>query len=194
MKNAALILASSSTYRRELLSRLQLSFTWQSPDVDEAALPDETPYDMVLRLAQAKADAIQKNTHNDSAIIIASDQCSVVDNTILGKPHTEGNAIAQLDQCSGKIVTFYTSLCMQNAYTKRYDVVPYHVQFRTLSIEEITRYVTQEQPLDCAGSFKCEGLGISLFAKQSGDDPTALIGLPLIKTCEYLRAFGVLCP
>lgn len=189
-----IVLASSSPYRRELLERLKITFECNSPNIDETPLTGELPQQLVERLALKKAHTIQEKPEYAQHIIIASDQCAVVNGHILGKPHTEKNAFAQLKQCSGQTVVFYTSVCVMLKQTIKIDVFPYSVTFRSLSDDEIQRYIEKEQPLNCAGSFKCEGLGISLFAQQSGEDPTALIGLPLIRTCEYLRTFGIACP
>lgn len=185
-----LVLGSSSRYRADLLGRLGIAFTQVSPDIDETALAEELPADLVLRLAAAKADAVAA-LHPD-AIIVASDQVASVDERVLGKPGTESNAIAQLLALSGKRVTFYTSLHVRDAATgaqvSELDIT--EVQFRPLSKGQIERYVAAEQPLDCAGAFKAEGLGIAMFEHINSDDPTALIGLPLIKLCSALAALG----
>lgn len=188
MKNR-LILASSSAYRRELLARLQLPFSCQSPAIDESPLPKESPSQLALRLARQKAEAVA--LHQPAAIVIGSDQVAAVDGVLLGKPGTEAKAVQQLMLCTGKRVTFYTGLCVQLGKKALSDVVEYSVEFRDFDEDTALRYIRIEQPLDCAGSFKCEGLGVSLFKRQCGDDPTSLIGLPLIRSCEFLREFGV---
>ena len=186
-----IVLASSSPYRKELLSRVLNDFSCESPDIDETPFPDEEPVEHVARLAEQKAMTVSLN-HPDS-IIIGSDQICVLDGQILGKPHTEEKAIQQLQACTGKTVIFYTSLCVLESgqQAKTIDVVVTEVSFRVLEKGEIERYVQREQPLDCAGSFKCEGLGIALFESLSSKDPTALIGLPLITLAQSLRKLGV---
>ena len=186
-----IILASSSPYRKELLSRIRDDFEALSPDIDETPFPDEEPIELVARLAQQKALAIAVNHPN--ALVIGSDQVCVLNNQILGKPGTMDKAIEQLKACSGHTVTFYTSLCVTNAQetAQNTTVVATKVQFRQLSDKEIINYLEKEQPFDCAGSFKCEGLGIVLFEAIESKDPTALIGLPLIALATKLREFGV---
>jgi septum formation protein len=186
-----IILSSSSPYRKELLSRILDDFEALSPDIDETPFPDEEPIELVARLAQQKALAIAVN-HPD-ALVIGSDQVCVLNNQILGKPGTMDKAIEQLKACSGHTVTFYTSLCVTNANqtAQNTTVVATKVQFRQLSEKEIINYLEKEQPLDCAGSFKCEGLGIVLFEAIESKDPTALIGLPLIALATQLRELGV---
>jgi MAF protein len=192
---STLVLASSSAYRAALLGRLGLEFQTASPDVDESTLPDESPRDLVARLAPAKARAVVLDYPD--GLIIGSDQVAVLvmgdTATILGKPHTAARARAQLQALSGQRVTFLTSLCLLNAATDalQLDVVETPVTFRQLTSKEIARYVELEQPLDCAGAFKSEGLGIALFESLGGEDPNALIGLPLISLCAMLRAEGV---
>lgn len=188
----AIILASSSAYRRELLNRLRLRFDCHSPDIDEQAQPGETATELALRLATDKAVAIQA-LHPD-AIIIGSDQVAESQGILLGKPGTRDNAVQQLMLCTGRTASFHTGLCVLYKDQLFNAVVPYHVHFRDFDHASAQRYIEIEQPLDCAGSFKCEGLGISLFKRQYGDDPTSLIGLPLIKTCEFLRQLGVQLP
>lgn len=189
-----LVLASTSSYRRELLERLQLPFVTAAPDIDETRLPTESAYAMVARLAQQKAAAIA--THYTDALIIGSDQCAVLGEQILGKPHTHEKAIAQLEASSGRTVEFLTGLCLYDSQTQAYqlDVIAFQVEFRALAASEIENYLRREQPYNCAGSFKSEGLGISLFKRMQGDDPTALIGLPLIRLCAMLREHGYLIP
>ena len=184
--NQPLVLASTSPFRKSLLEKLQLPFTTANPNVNEAMLDNESATALVKRLAQAKAHACaESHPHH---LIIGSDQVCVIDGAILGKPHTEANACAQLRAASGKIVTFYTGLCLYNARTQTTQVIcePFHVHFRTLTDNEIAHYVTKEQPLYCAGSFKSEGLGIALFDKLEGRDPNTLVGLPLIALREML--------
>ena len=187
-----LILASSSPYRKLLLDKLRLSFSCQAPNIDETPAANETPAQLVYRLATQKARAIAQTTLSD-AIIIASDQVAVLDGTAIGKPHNTHNAIQQLSLFIGKKVTFLTSLCVFNNQLQTYDtlITEFHVYLRDLAAEEIARYIELEQPFDCAGSFKCEGLGISLFEKMEGDDPNSLIGLPLIQLCTLLRKNGI---
>ncbi|WP_345198971.1 Maf family protein [Kistimonas scapharcae] len=182
-----LILASGSIYRRRLLERLQLSFLWHAPDICEQRQSDESPQKMAERLSLNKATACS-NQYPD-ALIIGSDQVAVLDKQILGKPKTTEKAFEQLSLCSGKTVQFLTGLCLLDSATGKHQstVIPFHVTFRELSNDEITRYVKKDLPLDCAGSFKWESLGISLFESLSGDDPTALEGLPLIALTKMLR-------
>ncbi len=186
-----LILASSSPYRRELLQRLGLPFTCISPDIDETGLLNEGPEALVRRLARGKVDAIAK-MHQD-AIIIGSDQVASIGKSILTKPGNSKNALAQLQLCSGNTVTFYTSLHVLDGTTgQQYSTVePFVVGFRELQEAQILRYIELEQPFDCAGSFKCEGLGITLFTHLSGRDPNALVGLPLIELTGMLQQLGV---
>lgn len=186
-----LILASTSPFRRELLARLGLPFEAIAPQVDESRLPGEPPYEMVQRLAQAKARAIAAR-HPD-ALIIGSDQCAVRDGEVLGKPGTHERAIAQLTAASGKVVVFHTGLCLMDAAdgSQQCADVRCTVHFRDLSHAEIAAYVERDRPYGCAGSFKSEGLGIALFERLEGEDPTALIGLPLMRLCGMLRQAGV---
>jgi MAF protein len=162
--------------------------------VDEQQLERETPEQLVVRLARAKAQAVARR-HPDS-LIIGSDQVACIDNRILGKPGDRDNAIRQLSLASGRQVTFYTGLCLFNSATGDMQSACelFHVHFRTLSRQQIERYLDAEQPYNCAGSFKSEGLGISLFSRMQGDDPNALIGLPLIRLIEFLDAAGIKIP
>ena len=187
------VLASSSPYRRELLDRLGLDYSTVSPDIGESALPGDTPAALVERLAEQKARAVGA-TH--PGLIIGSDKVATIDNDILGKPGNHDSAIAQLTRLSGRQVTFQTGLCLLDTthHELQVDVVPFTVQFRTLDSGQIERYLRAEQPYNCAGSFKSEGLGITLFEKMSGDDPTALVGLPLIRLTEMLGTAGVELP
>ena len=189
-----LVLASSSVYRRELLQRLQLPFPSCSPNIDARPLADETPQMLVPRLAVAKARALRAQFLQH--LIIGSDQVAVLDGQILGKPRTAAAAIAQLTAASGRSVTFYTGLCLLDSAsgTIQVDCVPFTVHFRTLSPEQVRRYIEREQPLDCAGSFKSEGLGISLFRATEGEEATSLIGLPLIRLCDMLSQAGIIIP
>jgi septum formation protein len=181
-----LILASSSSYRRELLQKLQIPFSCISPKIDESALPDEKPHQTALRLAQEKAKKVaQEYPH---ALIIGCDQVATLDGETLGKPINHKNATKQLQMMRGKEVTFHSALCLFNAETNHIqsDVVPYLVKFRNLTDEEIERYLVKDQPYQCAGSAKSEGLGIALIERMIGEDPNALIGLPLIKLVSML--------
>lgn len=189
-----LILASTSAYRRELLTRLQLPFEVAAPQVDEAALPNEPPDATATRLALAKARAVALRFPN--ALIIGSDQVAANGTQRFGKPGTRENARAQLQIMRGKEIIFYTALCLLNSQTGRIQTtnVPARVGFRQLSDTEIESYLDKEDALNCAGSAKSEGLGISLLSYLRGDDPNALIGLPLIALCDMLRAEGVALP
>lgn len=189
-----LILASSSRYRRELLSRLGLPFESLSPEIDEQPGPGESAATVARRLAREKAQAIARQ-HPD-AVIIGSDQTATIDGSqIIGKPGTHDRAVAQLKSASGKTLTFHTGLCVwQAGQEPLLDCVPTFVRFRELSDAEIERYLRTEQPYDCAGAAKSEGLGVSLLLSQDGSDPTALIGLPLIRLCDMLRQRGFELP
>ncbi len=189
-----LILASTSPYRRELLHRLGLPFAVASPQTDESRLPGESPEAMALRLSEAKARAVAV-AHPD-ALIIGSDQVATVDGLIYGKPGSHERAVDQLRVLSGKTVNFYTGLCLYNARTGVVEVcgVPTLVTFRNLTDEEIERYLRREPAYDCAGSARSEGLGIGLLSRIAGDDPNALVGLPLIALCALLRRQGVAVP
>jgi len=189
--NKNLILASSSPFRRELLTHLQIPFSWLSPDVDETPLPNELPQETALRLAQVKARKIGES-HTD-ALIIGCDQVATIDNQQLGKPLTHDNATRQLRLMRGREVTFHSALCLYNPATQNMQaqVVPYIVQFRNLTDAQIENYLTKEQPYHCAGSAKSEGLGIAIIEKMTGDDPNALIGLPLIALVSMLQNEGL---
>ncbi|ODP99835.1 Maf family protein [Salinivibrio sp. DV] len=186
-----IVLASSSPYRQAVFKKLALPFTAFSPAIDESRQENERPTDLVERLALEKAMAGMP-LYGD-ALIIGSDQVCVIDEEVLGKPGTREKAIEQLLRASGKQVTFYTGVAVINSKTGHHqsDVEPFHVDFRDLSEAEITRYIDKELPLDCAGSFKCEGLGIALFNAMHGRDPNTLIGLPLIRVREMLEKEGV---
>jgi len=187
----ALILASTSPYRRELLARLGLPFSVANPQTDESRLPGEAPEALALRLSEAKARAVA--ARHPEALIIGSDQVATVDGLIYGKPGSHDRAVEQLRALSGKTVNFFTGLCLYNARTGQADVrgVPTLVTFRPLSDGEIEAYLRREPAYDCAGSAKSEGLGIALLQSLCGDDPNALVGLPLIALCDMLRRQGI---
>lgn len=189
-----LILASSSPYRRQLLEKLGLTFRCQSPDIDEHPLPGEDAPDLVRRLAEQKARAVAAGC--PQGLIIGSDQVCVRDGLILGKPGTRERAREQLLAAAGRQVTFYTGLAVLDAASgiQHSLVEPFSVQFRPLSEAQVERYLEREPALDCAGAFKCEGLGISLFERMEGRDPNSLVGLPLIALVELLGRFGVDLP
>ncbi|BFO54420.1 Maf family protein [Acidovorax sacchari] len=189
-----LVLGSTSRYRRELLARLGVPFDVSAPDVDETPRPGESPRDLALRLAQAKARAVALR-HPD-AVVIGSDQVADLSGTPLGKPGTHERAVAQLQCMRGRTVVFQTAVTVACAATgfEATDLAPVEVRFRDLTDEEIERYLRAEQPYDCAGSAKSEGLGISLLDAIVSDDPTALVGLPLIRTCRMLRDAGLVLP
>jgi len=189
-----LVLASSSPYRRELLARLRLPFIWSAPAIDEARHPDESPQALVRRLAEQKAGALAGQY--DNHLIIGSDQVAVLDGEILGKPHDLSRAHAQLMAASGRSLTFLTGLAVLNSATAtcQIDCVAFTVYFRELDAARITRYLEAEQPFDCAGSFKAEGLGVSLFRATEGSDASSLVGLPLIRLVDMLLAEGVDIP
>ena len=187
----ALYLASTSRYRQQLLAKLTDKFSCMKPDVDETPLPGENAEALVKRLALAKAQAVASTLA--TGLVIGSDQVAVFNNAIIGKPHTFNRACEQLRLFSGQKVTFLTGLAVINITSGQQQVVvePFTVHFRSLSDAEITAYVQKEQPLDCAGSFKSEGLGISLFSRLEGDDPNSLIGLPLIRLNQMLIKEGI---
>lgn len=189
-----LVLASTSRYRRELLERLRLPFDVARPEVDEDALPGEPPRELAVRLARAKARAVAERQTGD-CWTLGSDQVAEVDGRALGKPGGREAAIGQLRAMSGHVVRFHTALCLAHADGRQFagiDLTEVHV--RGLADAEIERYVDAEQPFDCAGSFKSEGLGIALFERIDNRDPTALIGLPVIATCALLRKAGFALP
>jgi len=188
-----IILASASKYRRQLLQNIAIDARCIAADIDETPLSNESPKKIALRLAIAKAEAVASH---ENGVIIGSDQVASLDGQPLGKPGSIEKARLQLQRCSGQKVTFYTGLSVINSRTQhRHQCVEsYSVFFRSLSETEIDRYLEIDQPFDCAGSFKAEGVGISLFEKLEGDDPNTLIGLPLIKLCEFLRAEGIAIP
>jgi septum formation protein len=187
----ALILGSTSPYRKELLARLRIPFEVAAPQVDETPLPNEAPATLACRLALAKARAVAQLQPN--AVVIGSDQVADLDGQPLGKPGHHANAVLQLQRMRGKTVIFQTAVsvvCLASGFEKT-DLAAVKVKFRNLSNEEIESYLLAEMPYDCAGSAKSEGLGISLLEFIESDDPTALIGLPLIRTCQLLREAGI---
>ncbi|MDZ7853342.1 MAG: nucleoside triphosphate pyrophosphatase [Halomonas sp.] len=186
-----LILASGSRWRRQLLDRLEIPYAWESPDIDETPRPGEAPEALVHRLALAKAERLAERF--PAHLIIGSDQVALFDGEILGKPGDEATARANLSRFSGHRVRFLTGLALLDTEQGHHRVCheTYDVVFRHLSEGEIARYVERERPLDSAGSFRMEGLGITLFEKLEGDDPNTLVGLPLIRLCEMLREAGL---
>ncbi len=186
-----LLLASSSPYRRKLLEQLDIEFEWASPDVDESPLPNEQPIDLVARLARTKAQTLAAQYPNHW--IVGSDQVACLDHRMLGKPGNIENARRQLRGCRGRRVEFLTGLCLFNAEERHSTTLvdPFAVTFRELSDAQIDRYLIRETPFDCAGSFKVEGLGIALFEKLEGNDPNALIGLPLIQLVTLLKRANI---
>ena len=189
------LLASSSRYRRALLERLQIPFSWASPDIDESPLPNEKAHPLVTRLAEQKARALSQTFTNH--LIIGSDQAAVLaDGSILGKPGTFEQARRQLRAASASSVTFLTGIAVLNSHTDRLqvDCIPFTVHFRQLSDQQIERYLLKESPLDCAGSFKAEALGVTLFQRTEGEDATSLIGLPLIRLTDMLLNEGLELP
>jgi septum formation protein len=190
----SLVLGSSSRYRQELLERLGLPFESVAPDVDETPAPGEAAGTLALRLARAKARAV--SGQYPEAIVIGSDQVADLRGTVLGKPGNHERAVEQLRQMRGQTVVFHTALAVVCAATgfEQVDSARVQVRFRELGDDEIERYLRAEQPYDCAGSAKSEGLGIALLDGIDSDDPTALIGLPLIRTCRMLRAAGLVLP
>jgi len=191
VSSPTLVLASTSPYRRALLERLRLPFETAAPRVDERRNSSESPQVLVLRLAEAKARAIAETYRN--ALIIGSDQVACIGDEVLGKPGDREQAVAQLERASGRTLVFHTGLCLLNTMTGRAQtlVEPYRVHFRALTRQQIEGYLDREQPFDCAGSFKSEGLGIALFERVEGDDPNTLIGLPLIRLITLLESEGV---
>ncbi|MBN8884861.1 MAG: septum formation inhibitor Maf [Rudaea sp.] len=193
LANLDLVLASTSIYRRELLARLGAPFRQQSPQTDETALPGETPERLAVRLAAAKAHAVAAG--NPNALVIGSDQVADCDGQVLGKPGDLDRARQQLRASSGRRVVFHTAVCLIDTRTETgrefAAIDTTTVVFRSLSNEEIETYLARELPFDCAGSFKSEGLGIALFERIESQDPSALIGLPMILLCRLLREAGV---
>lgn len=194
MTTRRIVLASTSPFRRALLARLGLPFEVAAPDVDESRLPGESPEALVLRLSEAKARAVAAQLGD--ALVIGSDQVAVIGDEVLGKPGNRERAIAQLTRAAGRRVTFLTGLSLIDAPSDRARTLcePFHVHFRPLSAKQIARYVDREQPFNCAGSFKSEGYGITLFQRLEGNDPNALIGLPLIRLVQALNDEGLELP
>lgn len=189
-----LILASTSPYRKELLARLNLAFDSVAPEVDETPLADEQPTETACRLALAKAQAVRDR--NPDSLIVGSDQVAICDGQRLDKPGNHANAVRQLQLASGRSVVFHTAVVLLNSSSGRIqtELVPTETRFRSLSAEEIVRYLRAEPAYDCAGSAKSEGLGISLLEEIRSPDPTALIGLPLIALCSMLRNENIVVP
>lgn len=186
-----LILGSTSRYRRDLLERLRIPFTVEAPDVDETPLPLETPQQMACRLAMSKARAVAAKFPD--CVVIGSDQVADLEGRALGKPGNHARALVQLQAMRGKVVVFQTAVavvCQQSGF-EQLDLAQVKVTFRDLSDAQIEAYLRAETPYDCAGSAKSEGLGIALLASIENDDPTALVGLPLIRTCRMLEAAGI---
>jgi septum formation protein len=190
MPHRQLVLASTSPFRRELLGRLGIPFETADPRADESALPGEAPETTALRLSEAKARAVAPRFPD--ALIVGSDQVAVLDGQAYGKPGTHDNAVRQLRRMRGRTVNFFTGLCLFDARSRQARVrgVPTWVSFRDLSDAKIESYLLRERPYHCAGAAKSEGLGIALIARMSGDDPNALIGLPLIALCDLLEEAG----
>ena len=189
--NRPVVLGSTSVYRRELMARLRIPFDVAAPDVDETPQPGETPQALAGRLALAKARAVA--ARYPQAVVIGSDQVADLSGEPLGKPGTHARAVQQLQRMRGRTVVFQTAVavvCLDSGFEQS-DIAPVRVRFRDLSDDEIEAYLRAETPYDCAGSAKSEGLGITLLASIDNDDPTALVGLPLIRTCRMLRAAGV---
>ncbi|MEO5671536.1 MAG: Maf family nucleotide pyrophosphatase [Ramlibacter sp.] len=186
-----LVLGSTSPYRRELLSRLRVPFEVAAPEVDETPLANEAPADLAGRLAWAKARAVA--TKFPQAVVIGSDQVADLDGLPIGKPGTHERATSQLRQMRGRTVVFHTAvavICLATGF-EQFDLAPVRVKFRDLDDAEIEAYLLAEQPYDCAGSARSEGLGVALLESIDSDDPTALVGLPLIRTCRMIRAAGI---
>ncbi len=189
MQNYQLVLASTSPFRQQLLSKLSIPFVIAQPDCDETPLQNESPETLVQRLADQKARSCMIDK---PSLIIGSDQVCVIEGQIVGKPHTKLKAIEQLMSQSGKAITFYTGLALYNSHTQQSQITldTFTVHFRQLTHSMVEKYVETEMPLNCAGSFKSEGLGIALFEKLEGDDPNTLVGLPLIKLTRLLENAG----
>ena len=189
--NRRLVLGSTSTYRRELLTRLRIPFEVAAPEVDEAPLPREAPAELACRLAWAKARAVAAKFPD--AVVIGSDQVADLAGLAIGKPGTHGKAVEQLRLMRGHTVVFHTAVavvCADSGF-EQLELAPVNVKFRSLSDAEIEAYLLAEQPYDCAGSARSEGLGVALLDAIDSDDPTALVGLPLIRTCRMIRAAGI---
>lgn len=188
---AQIVLASASRYRKAQLAQLDLEFSCDTADIDESRLPGELPEAMALRLSKAKAEAVAGNQH-EPALIIGSDQTASCKGQVLGKPGNAERAVEQLLLCSGSTVIFHSGLCVLDTVSHKFatQCTRTKVRFRQISEQQVRTYIKKEQPLDCAGSFKCEGLGICLFESISSDDPSALVGLPLIALCNLLSHFN----
>ena len=186
-----IILASSSPFRQQLLDRLQLEYETHAPDIDETLNPGEDAIAYVCRLAESKARHVAQNY--PEAIVIGSDQCALLNDRILGKPGSHENALQQLRDAQGKTVVFHTGVCVVKLSTgfNAVENVPFEVDFRVLSDQQLEHYLHVEQPYQCAGSFKAEGYGSCLFSKMRGDDPSALIGLPLFRLIAMLESAGI---
>ncbi|MEA3302950.1 MAG: Maf family nucleotide pyrophosphatase [Pseudomonadota bacterium] len=191
IEKPTLVLASTSPFRRELLNKLGLPFETAAPDIDESPLPDEEPESLVKRLSLEKAEAVAADY--PQALIIGSDQVACVDNQVLGKPGSHQKAMQQLKLTSGKTVTFMTGLTLYDSASGNSKTLcePFYAHLRELTERQIDNYLQREQPYNCAGSFKSESLGIALFARLEGEDPNALVGLPLIRLIDMLQQFGV---
>lgn len=190
---ATLLLASTSRHRRALLERLQLPFAVEAPDVDETPAPDETPAALAARLSTAKADAVARRHPGEALLVIGSDQVAELDGIALGKPGSVEANIRQLQRASGRAMTFHTGLCVHDARSGRSETIveTFRVVLRTLDADTIRHYVLTERPVDAAGGFYAEGLGIALFERFEGRDPNALVGLPLMALVDLLGHFGV---
>lgn len=197
MTTPRIVLASTSPYRRQLMEKLRLPFETAAPDCDETRGPDESPAALVARLAHAKAASVAE-TIDDATLVIGSDQVAALGERILEKPEEHGRAVEQLQACSGQRVGFYTGLALADtrprAGTAHVEHTVYWVTFRSLECDEIERYLTTEAPYDCAGSIRSEGYAITLFESMAGDDPNALVGLPLIRLAALLRGAGITLP
>lgn len=189
--NRPIILGSTSPFRKTILEKLGIPFVCCAPDINEAPVPNETPEALVARLATEKAAAVGQ--HFEHGLVVGSDQVAVIDQHILGKPHQHEIAVEQLKHSSGKVVRFLTGLCLMDVESGQHEtlVEPFEVHFKELSDDEIENYLRLEQPYQCAGSFKSEAAGITLFKRLVGDDPNTLIGLPLIRLTELLSKQGV---
>lgn len=192
--NTRLVLASTSPFRRSLLEKLNLPFQTVAPNIDESRKPNESAKDLVVRVAAAKAQAAA--TVFPDALIIGSDQVACIDRSVLGKPVDRARAIDQLERASGRTVEFLTGLSLLNSRTGTQQTIcdRFKVHFRTLNSKQIARYIDKEQPYSCAGSFKSEGFGITLFERLEGDDPNTLVGLPLIRLVAMLENEGLELP
>jgi len=190
-KPSRLVLGSTSPFRKEILNKLGVPFETASPDIDESQIINETPAQLVVRLAEKKARAVASEYPDN--LIIGSDQVAVIDGEIIGKPMTHDRAFEQLTNASGKTVRFHTGLCLYNSHTNvvQCESVPFDVVFRELTASQIENYLQKETPYKCAGSFKSEALGITLFEKLVGDDPNTLMGLPLIRLVAMLEKEGL---